>query len=158
VLAPNDDAIRATIEQYSKALKAGDLKAILPYWTADADFTDEDGKVFKGRDAIGKLFQENLKDLKAGKSALKIDSLRFLTPDVVTMNGAVEFTRPEGIVETSRFSAVLTKIDGRWLFASARDLPAQEGEAGDRSLKELQWLTGDWTAEDRGTTIRLSVR
>jgi uncharacterized protein (TIGR02246 family) len=159
VIAQNDDApIRATIDLYAKALKTGDLKAILSYWTADADFTDEDGKAFKGRDAIGKLFQENVKDLKAGKSALKIDSLRFLTPDVVTMNGAVEFTRPEGIVETNRFSAVLAKKDGRWLIASARDLPDLEGQAGDRGMKELQWLTGDWTAADRATKIKLSVR
>jgi uncharacterized protein (TIGR02246 family) len=159
VIAQNDDAsIRAAVEQYEKTLKTGDLKAILSNWTADADFTDEDGKVFQGRDAIGKLFQENLKELKAGKSALKIESLRFLTPEVVTMSGAVEFTRPEGVIETNRFSAVWTKKDGRWLIASARDLPDREGLAGERGMKELQWLTGDWTAEDRGTTVKLSVR
>jgi uncharacterized protein (TIGR02246 family) len=159
VIAQNDDAsIRAAVEQYEKTLKTGDLKAILSNWTADADFTDEDGKVFRGRDAIGKLFQENLKELKAGKSALKIESLRFLTPEVVTMSGAVEFTRPEGVIETNRFSAVWTKKDGRWLIASARDLPDREGQAGERGMKELQWLAGDWTAEDRGTTVKLSVR
>src|SRR5438128_2003751 len=82
-------SIRAALNQYAVALKAGDLKAILSYWAADADFTDEGGKAVKGRDAIGKLFEQNLKDLKDGKSEIKIASLRFLTPDVAVMEGGV---------------------------------------------------------------------
>ena len=56
-------SIRAALNQYAVALKAGDLKAILSYWAADADFTDEGGKAVKGRDAIGKLFEQNLKEI-----------------------------------------------------------------------------------------------
>jgi len=153
-----DPSLRSAMEQYSKDLKTGDLTKIMSHWTTDADFTDEDGKVIKGREAIGKLFKENLTDLKAGKSEIKIESLRFLTPDVVAINGAVEFTQADGIVDSNRFSAVWTKKDGNWLIASAHDLPDLVGSAGDRGMKELQWLTGDWTAEDRGTKVKLSVK
>jgi uncharacterized protein (TIGR02246 family) len=157
--AANDEAgLRAAIEAYAKTLKTGDLKAIMNYWAPDADFTSETGEVIKGREAISKLYVENLADLKAGKSVIKIDSLRFLTPEVAALDGAVEFTPPDGPTESNRFGAVWTRKDGRWIIASARDLPEAEGQAADRGRKEMQWLTGEWTAKDRDTTINLNVR
>lgn len=157
--AKTDEAgVRAAVDLYAAALKTGDLKAILSNWTPDADFTDDEGNVHKGPVALGKLFSDNLKDLKAGKSAIRIDNLRMLTPDVATMDGSIEFTPENGALESNRFSAVWTKKDGRWLIASARDLPELEGQAGDRGLKELQWLTGDWLAEDKNASIKLSVK
>src|SRR5712671_863055 len=69
----NEAAIREAVSAYAAALKTGDLKSILANWTADAEFTDEAGKVHKGRAAIGKLFEADLKDLKAGKSVVHIE-------------------------------------------------------------------------------------
>jgi uncharacterized protein (TIGR02246 family) len=156
--AGDEAAVRAAIEKYALSMKTGDLKQILDYWTTDADFTDEDGQVHKGHEAIGKLFAANLKDLKSGKSGIKIESLRFLTPDVAAMEGAIEFTPENGIPEFNRFSAVLAKRDGAWRIASARDLPELEGKVGERGMKELQWLAGDWTADDHGTIVKLNVK
>ena len=158
VPAGDEASIRTAIEKYATSMKTGDLKQILDNWTADADFTDEDGQIHKGHEAIGKLFTANLKDLKSGKSAIKIESLRFLSPDVATMEGSIEFTPENGVVEFNRFGAVWAKRNGAWLIASARDLPELEGRIGERGMKELQWLAGDWTAEDRGTTIKLNVK
>lgn len=155
---PEEAGVRAAVDAYAVALKSGDLKVILSNWTADADFTDDGGAIHKGHAAIGKLFEENLKDLKTGKTGIKIEHLRMLTPDVATMDGSIEFTPPNGALETNRFSSVWTKKDGRWLIASARDLPELEGQAGERGLKQLEWLTGDWLAEEKGTTVKLNVR
>jgi len=154
----DEASLRAAVDAYAVSLKTGDLKVILANWTPDADFTDENGTIFKGRDAVGTLFEENLKDLKTGKSGIRIDHLRFLTPDVATMDGAIEFTPAGSALETNRFSAVWTRKEGRWLIASARDLPELEGQAGERGLKELEWMTGDWIAEDKGATVKLSVK
>lgn len=155
----NDEAgLRAAFESYSAALKTGDLNAIMAFWAADADFTGIDGEVAKGRDAIGKLFVDNLADLKSGKSVIKCDSLRFLTPEVVAAEGSIEFTPAEGPVETNRFSAVWAKKAGKWVIASARDLPESQTQAADRGLKEMQWLAGEWEAKDRDTTVRLTVK
>jgi uncharacterized protein (TIGR02246 family) len=155
----NDEAgVRAAVEAYAGAMKSGDLSTIMAYWAGDADFTDDTGTCSKGREAISKLFAENLADLKAGKTFIKIDTLRFLSPDVVVMDGAIEFTPADGPLESNRFSSVWTKKSGKWVIASARDLPESEGQAADRGMKEMQWLVGDWVAEDRGTTIRLNVK
>ncbi len=110
---PNEAAIRATITEYGAALKAGDLKGILAHWAADADFTDADGKTQKGHDAIGKLFEQNLKDLKEGKSEVKISALRFLTPEVAVMEGSVAFTRRTGTWKRTASASVWAKKEGR---------------------------------------------
>src|SRR5262249_52801068 len=149
---------RAAVSAYSEALKTGDLKRILANWTADAEFTDEAGKVHKGQAAIGKLYEADLKELKAGKTVVHIEALRFVTPDVATMDGTVEFTPENGVLESNRFSAVWTKVAGRWLIAATRDLPELESKVAERGMKELQWLTGDWIAQDKGTTIKLNVK
>ena len=155
----NDEAgLRAAVAAYSKTLKTGDLKAIMNYWAPDADFTSDTGEVSKGRAAIGKLFTENLADLKAGKSAIKIDSVRFLAPEVATLDGVIEFTPPDGPVETNRFGAVWTRKDGRWIIASARDLPETEDQAADRGRKEMEWLAGEWTGKEGDTAIKLTVK
>jgi uncharacterized protein (TIGR02246 family) len=157
--AANDEAgLRAALDAYAKTLKTGDLKAIMNYWAPDADFTSETGEVIKGREAISKLYTENLADLKAGKSAIKLDSLRFLAPDVAALDGVVEFTPPDGPTESNRFGAVWTRKDGRWIIASARDLPESEGEAADRGRKEMQWLAGEWTGKEGNTAIKLTVK
>ncbi|MBX7104106.1 MAG: nuclear transport factor 2 family protein [Gemmataceae bacterium] len=157
--AANDEAgVKAAIEAYCTSLKSGDLATIMANWVPDADFTDESGNLIKGREAISRLFVGTLADLKAGKTAFKIDTLRFLSADVVVMDGALEFTPPDGSVESNRFSAVWAKKGGKWMIASARDLPETEGQAADRGLREMQWLTGEWVGEDKGTTIRLTVK
>lgn len=153
-----ESAVRAAIAGYAAAMKSGDLKLILGHWAEDADFTDEAGVVHKGRQAIGKLYEPNLKELKEGSSSIQIDNLRLITPNVATMEGNVEFTPAGGALETNRFSAVWALKDGRWLIASARDLPEREGDAADRGVKQMQWLAGDWIAEDKGATVKLNVR
>jgi uncharacterized protein (TIGR02246 family) len=157
--AANDEAaLRATVDAYSASLGTGDLNAIMNHWSPDADFTSDSGDVTKGRDAIGKLMAANLAELKTGKSAVKIDTIRFLTNDVAAMDGAVEFTPANGPLESNRFSAVWARKNGRWIIASARDLPEGEEHVADRGMKELQWLVGEWTAQDRDTSIKLTVK
>jgi uncharacterized protein (TIGR02246 family) len=155
----NDEAgVRAAIDAYSASLRSGDLNAIMGHWAADADFTSDSGEVTRGRDAIGRLFVGSLEDLKAGKTTIKVETLRFLTPDVAAMDGTIEFAPANGPVEINRYSAVWAKKGGRWVIASARDLPEAEGQAADRGMKELQWLAGDWTAQKGDASIKLSVK
>ena len=44
------------MEAFVRAFNAGDAKAVVADWTADGQYTDEDGNVFRGRDAIEKEY------------------------------------------------------------------------------------------------------
>lgn len=158
-VAGNDEAgLRKTMESYIAALQGADLTALSSLWATDAEYTDETGKCIKGRDAISNMCKASINDYKDGKVTGKIDNIRFLTPDVAVVEGAVLFTPKDGVVDRNRFSAVWTRKDGRWLLASARDLPDLDGELADRAIEELKWLVGDWTASKGDTTIKLTTR
>src|SRR5262245_9299574 len=146
-------AIRKAAEGYGAALKGGDLKEVAAFWAPDAEFTDSEGNVLRGRDEINKRIAESLEDLKTGKSVINIKSFRFLTPDVATTDGFIEFTPANGTMEADKFSAVWTRKDGRWVIASARDLPESEDDIGARAVNTLKWLQGDWTAEQAESRI-----
>src|SRR5262249_41570353 len=57
-------AIRKAIEAYDAAYAKADVKAVLATWTPDAEFTDDDGKVYRGRDALAPLFTKSLPSFK----------------------------------------------------------------------------------------------
>lgn len=157
----NDEAgVRGAAAALIAAMQAGDAVALGNAWAADAEYSDDAGHRTKGRDAIVNLYKPSLANYKAGKLTAKIDSLRFLTPDVAAMEGTVEFTPAGGAADRNRFSATWARRNNKWQIVSARDLPALEGEFADRGMEELKWLVGDWLAEDKekGTSIKLSVR
>lgn len=157
--ANDDQTLRQSAKAYAEALDRGDLAAIQAAWTPDADYIDEAGNTFKGREAIGKLFKQALPSLKANKTVYKLTAIRFIKPDVAVTDGDADITAADGSTDHSRFTAVWTKVGDQWLIASARDLPtAADPLAGDRRLKDLEWMVGDWTATDKTMTIKMVAR
>jgi uncharacterized protein (TIGR02246 family) len=154
-----EEAIRKALTAYSAAFARGDAAAVLAMWTPDAEFTDEDGKVHRGRDALTPLFTKNLPSYKGYKIISKVTSLSFIKPDVALVEGEQTFTPPRGEPDVSRFTSVWIKADGQWRIRSAHDLtPAPSGETvGGRWLRELDWLIGDWVNEGKDFTVRLKV-
>jgi uncharacterized protein (TIGR02246 family) len=158
--SPGDEqAIRQSVDAYSKAYNNGDLKAVLAYWATDADYIDSDGATHKGREAIGKLFKAAADDMKGYTMDVAIKSLRFLSKEVAMEDGVISFTSPSGSKEGTRYSAVWVKTDGKWLISSARDL----GEAGsvtsaaDR-LQGLDYLIGNWRADGPHGAVDVNVK
>jgi hypothetical protein len=66
---------------------------------------------------------------------------------------------PEKVVEKTRYSVAYVKRDGKWLRDSIHDeaIPevAHEPTPGER-LKELEWLVGEWVAENDEAEVRMS--
>jgi len=153
-----DGGVRQAAAAYGTALHKGDLDGILSFWTNDADYMDDTGRTYKGREALGKLYQPALEGLKKGKIAVVVDSVRLLKPDVAVVDGAIDFTPVDGPFDRNRFSSVWTRTNDRWQIASARELPDLEGDAADRCQKDLAWLVGDWMAEDKETTIKMTCK
>jgi uncharacterized protein (TIGR02246 family) len=152
-------AIRKTIEAYDVAYVKGDVAAVLATWTPDAEFTDDNGKVYRGRDALEPLFTKSLPSFKGYKITTKLTSVTFIKPDVALVDGEQTFLPPRGESDVSRFTSVWVKADGKWRIRSARDLTVDtpgETVAG-RRLRELDWLIGEWVNEGTDTTVHLKV-
>src|SRR5262249_35019608 len=121
----DEQAIRKAGAAYLEARNKGDLSAMSGFWTPDADYIDESGKVTRGKEAITELLKKGLAESKGSKVTGKIHSLKFLRPEVVMVDGTLEYTAPDGARESNRYAVVWVKSGDRWLVSSARDLPAE---------------------------------
>ena len=156
-VAHDEQGIQKATQMYTDAFNKGDLDGILAAWAPDAEYIDETGKSAKGREAIGEYLKAILKETKGAKMQIKTNALRFVKDDVALQDGSAVLTEMNKEVDNSPFSAVWVKKEGRWLLQLVRDLSSQPAPAEENAvatqatLKDLAWLVGDWTTQDKET-------
>ncbi len=160
--AVKDDerAIQKAIDDYCSAFNKGDADGILAIWSADGEYIDENGKSIKGRDALAALFKSAVAANKGAKVQIKTSSMRFFN-DVAWQDGSAIVTQANGESDSSPFTAIWTKKDGKWLLNLVREHPVQVAADKDEPnprLKELSWLIGDWVNEDKDSKITFSAK
>ena len=150
----DEEAIRLTGETFVKAYCDGDAKSIAAQFTPDAEFIDERGTVYQGREAIEgamtALFAEN-----AGcKIEMDIETIRFVSPGVAVEDGTTMFTTSDGEESVySRYTAIHVKTDGKWLAASVRDRAPKNRRQHRTQLQQLAWLQGEWVHESSDSVV-----
>jgi len=86
---------------------------------------------------------------------------RFVKPDVAIQDGAVRLTTSDGAVETGPYTSVWVRNDGKWQLARVQDL-AEQGNASASanfdSMKQLDWLVGDWVSDNKDNRIQFSCK
>jgi uncharacterized protein (TIGR02246 family) len=159
-LTEDEAAIHKAGAAYLAAYSKGDVEALVALWTPDAEFIDDDGKVYHGRETLSKLFTKSLPSFKGYKITGKLTSVRFIKPEVAMVDGEMTFVPPRGEADVTRFTSVWVKTDGQWRIRSGRDLtpePAGETAAG-RRLRELDWTVGEWVSEGKDATVHLKIK
>jgi uncharacterized protein (TIGR02246 family) len=155
----DEQSLRAACDAYTKAINSGDAAAIVKFWTPDADYVNDAGQTFKGRAALGKLFNENLASLKGKKFAFETKSIRTIAPGVAIEDGVGSFTGDDEDQSqaVSRYTTVWVRSGDQWLISSARDLGDMptEQKAGS-PLKQLAWMVGDWHSESSEAQVEMS--
>lgn len=153
--------IRKANADYAAAMTGGNADAVMAFWAADADYIDETGKQTKGADKIAALFKKALAEEKGNKVAVRVQSLKFLRPEICLEDGVVERTTPTGVKETNRFAIVWTRTEGKWLISNVRDLPTEANDLPSIAagpLAELGWMVGEWTTggDKADATVKVS--
>jgi uncharacterized protein (TIGR02246 family) len=147
--APQDSPDRPAIEQTAKAFvtafDAGDAAAIAALWTPDGEYTVE-SQTFKGQAEIKKLYEDHFKATPGSTMEVRVISVRNLAPNLMLEEGVASVTDANNSSTASAYTAVHTKLDGKWLMASVReaDVPLPPVSA---NLEELTGLVGDWLAK-----------
>jgi len=153
--AADEAAIRATADEFVKAFNAADAKAIGALWAPDAEYTDESGQSLEGRAAIEKDYAEAFKQHPGAMMTIKIESIRFLGPDIALEKGVARVKSPGGLADTTaRYTVVHNKRDGRWVMVFGRDAPYVPASNEDY-LKDFEWLIGDCAPEAKNQPLRL---
>lgn len=157
---PDEQAIRQSADAFAKAYNAHDAKALSELFTLEAEFTDEDGQLIKGRPAIQTDFAETFS--KSPKCSIEIDitSVRVLTPHVAIEEGVIRGQPvPDDAPNVSRYVAIHVKADGRWLVASVSDYEAElQDLTPNEHLQQLALMVGDWIDESPASIMKSHCR
>src|SRR5262249_42936479 len=137
--AKDEAALLKNAEAFVETFHKGDAKALAAFWTPDGDYTDQTGRLMKGREAIEKAFQGFFAENKGLKLRIDIPSLRFLPPDTAVEDGTPAVIPPDGGPPSrARYTIVHVKKNDQWLLSSVRDAPfAPPGNS--EHLRELEW-------------------
>jgi len=154
----DEQAIRQSVDAFVRAYNAADAKTLAAMFTADALLSDERGHVVQGRDAIEKTFAAIFRRSPKGRMENSLGSIRFVSSTEAIEEGVTTITHdPAAPPERNRYRVVHAKRDGKWLMASAADLPG-EPWPGEEQIGQLEWLIGDWVDEGAGSLILVSYR
>lgn len=152
---PEKAAVIANARAYEAAYAKADVKALAAFFAEDAEYTSEDGSTLSGRAEIEESLRAALAGRKGGKIAITVDSVRVLSPDVVSEKGSTVVTPKAGEPSASLYSAIHVKKDGKWKISQLVESPMPVATAGEH-LAELAWLIGEWAETDK--TNDLEVR
>ena len=153
----DEAAIEKNAEAFVEAFHKGDAKALAALWIAEGEYTQQTGRVVKGREAIESLFKELFSEHKGLKARIESLALRFVTPDVAIEEGTTEVFPPDGAPPSrANYTIVHVKRDGKWFLSSVRDAPFTP-PSNYEHLRGLQGVIGEWASEaGKGEVERLS--
>ncbi len=158
-LSAEDQAIAELVVAFTKAFNAGDAAAAAATYTENALVVDEAGERTEGREAIKAQLARAFADSPGTTIVIKADALRFLGPETALEEGRTIITPPGtgAVPETTRFTVVYVKRDGKWLQSAVRDEIEHDLTPHDR-LKELEWLVGDWINESQDAVVQTTCK
>ncbi len=157
-LDPNVEAIQASAIAFASAFNKRDAKAVAAFWTKDGEYIDDSGQAYVGRDAIEACYAELFVARPESKLQVLVDSVRLLSDSAAIEDGrAVVEPTPAGASGVSGYTAVHVKMDGKWMMATVRDSWSDTSSAS-TNLADLEWLIGDWTAEENGVRTESKCR
>lgn len=144
-VSPADkSAIEATAKAFVTAYDAGNAKAIAALWTTNGEYS-LGNQMLKGRAEIQKLYEEHFRASPGSKMEVRIESVRSLAPNLLLEEGVASVSGG-GVNSASAYTAVHTKVDGKWQMASVREsevpLPPEP-----ESLDKIANLIGNWKAK-----------
>src|SRR5580704_2768995 len=151
-------AIRATADAFVKFFNAGNAKGVASLWTPNGSVADEEGNVFKGRDAIEQQYAGLFKAHPTARMHVAISSIEFPTPTTAIEDGVAQvITRDTAPPAASRYTVLHVLENGKWLMASVRESEMPVASTFSH-LQELGWLVGNWENKSEGATAHCQIR
>jgi uncharacterized protein (TIGR02246 family) len=153
--------IRAAAAQMVKSFEGAKPAELAALFSPQGELIDEEGTIYQGQKEITELFTKFFERFPGAKLALEIESIRSIGPNLAIEEGtryiAAKEKEGEGKAQL-RYTAVRTKVDGKWLLASVREFNADPLPTPHERLQDLAWIVGDWVNEGTGGTAKLTWR
>lgn len=149
------------LQTISNAVNQGKVDSLSSFYTEDAEFTNPvTGNVIKGKDEVVKFLQPRVKEIKDRHLTFtfKPNSIDLSEPDFAVVQGVVEITDKDALLQRNARTVELVKEDGQWYIDSVSDIEVPPPNSFYSHLKELEWLIGSWVDKDEDVTITYKAR
>ena len=154
----DEAAIRQVADDFVKAYNGHDAAAIAALFTPDGLITSEAGKATSGRKAVEQVFDGIFKEHPKTGIEDTIESIHFVNATQAIEDGRTTVTHDAATPpEKNRYRVVHVKHEGKWLMASAADLP-EDAWTGEDAMNRLAGLIGEWVDESPDALVITSYR
>lgn len=147
-----DKLSQTLTDAYVAAFNKGDAKALAAMYAEDVQSTSDDGETVVGRATVLAGLTEFFAKNKGATVGVKIESARFLTPDVLIEKGFATVGE-----ETTKYVCNYVKKDGTWLISELNETTLPPANAATLALEELSWLVGKWKDNAPGVNVTAAV-
>jgi uncharacterized protein (TIGR02246 family) len=139
-----EQAIRKVAQDFDQAFNSGDAEKVAAVWTTDAEYIDEEGERYIGRDTIKKEYEAFFTANPRAKIRSVIDSVRVVNGTTAIEDGRAMIEPPAaGSPGTSRYTAVYVLQDAKWLLSSVHDIRVV-APSNYKRLNDFEWMIGTW--------------
>lgn len=157
--ADADQELRTSFSEYMAAFNAQDVDALAGKWRPEGVFLDEvNNERTVGREAIAQRFRvlfDQRNDLQLGG---RLDSIRWIRPDVASVAGYAVTVGADDDPLESRFTAILVRDNGEWVFDSIEEAALAEIPQPEQRLESLDALVGRWVDQSEEAKTVTSTR
>ena len=155
-----EKAVLEGIMAFAKVYETANAAALAELFLDESMIVDPDGNATRGKAAVAAMYESAFKANPGLKLDSSVQDIRFLTPDLVRVEGKARLSSTHGdAAEFTGFTTLLARRDGKWRIAEIHEYaaPAEDVSSYDR-LKELEWMVGDWVDESDNAKSQSSVR
>jgi uncharacterized protein (TIGR02246 family) len=151
--SPEIVAVRKKTAAFAAAFNKGDARAAAGFWMKDGEFIGPDGNTLHGRRAIEKGYAAFFKKNPKARLELREESLRLFGHHAALEEGTVSLRLPGARQPAeSRYSVLHVRDEDGWHMASVHEWTPDPAELV--SLRDLEWLVGEWVGKLGGTEVR----
>jgi uncharacterized protein (TIGR02246 family) len=143
--AAEEQAIREASKAFAQAFQKGDAQAVGAFWTEEGEYIDDEGKQVHGRAALGKAYADFFAKRAEVTADIKIDQIRFLSPDTAVEEGTFTVKAKNRPANASRYSTLWVRQGGRWQIALLKEW--SDETTGRANLEDVAWLIGTWESD-----------
>jgi uncharacterized protein (TIGR02246 family) len=155
----DEAAVKQMIDEYASAFNSKNVDAAIGFWSEDAVHIDRETNLrTEGRDAIKADLAASFEQSPDSKIFGRILSLRFVRPDVVSVDGEVTASTPGEDPSQTLFSAILVEEGGKWLINTIEESPVTNPSSNYEALAELEWLIGRWVDQGQESRVDTTFR
>lgn len=146
-------AVRKNADAFTAAFNKGDAKSIVALMTKEVEYNGPDGETISGRDALEKSYVDFFKDNPKATIEVQISGVRPVGRQTAIEEGTLKLTVPGKPISETRYSVLHVHEEEGWRMATVREWLPNPAELV--TLKDVEWLIGDWEA--KGNEAELSI-